>query len=175
MEGRIYQVNIKLRTPGQRGLPKSYVSAARIRKDGLEGDYNRYRSERLGSDPDQAVLLYPVEMIRRLDEEGWPVGPGDLGENITTEGLAYSAFAPGSVYQAGEAVVEVTKPCDPCRNLSVLPYVGQERKKEFIKALVNRRGWYARVLREGLIRAGDPIERVNEAGAGSHDRETSDK
>lgn len=152
MEGRIYQVNIKSRTPGQRGLPKWPVTSAWIRKDGLEGDYNRYRSERLAGDPDQAVLLYPVEMIRRLNEEGWPVNPGDLGENITTEGLADVAFTSGSVYQVGEAVVEVTKPCDPCRNLSVLPYIGHERKKEFIKALVKRRGWYARVLKEGRVR-----------------------
>lgn len=139
-EQGVYQVNIKSRTPAQRGLPKSPVTSALIRKDGLEGDYNRYRSERLNDDPDQAVLLYPVEMIKRLNEEGWPVAPGGLGENITTEGLADVAFTPGSVYQAGKAIVEVTKPCDPCRNLSVLPYVGNERKKEFIRALINRRG-----------------------------------
>jgi MOSC domain-containing protein YiiM len=175
MEGRIYQVNIKPRTPGRRGLPKSPVISARIRKDGLEGDYNRYRSERLGGDPDQAVLLYPAEIIRRLNEEGWPVRAGDLGENITTEGLADDAFIRGSIYQVGEAILEVTKPCDPCRNLSVLPYVGNERKKEFIRALVNRRGWYARVLKEGSVRAGDRVERVNEAVAGRTVRELSHK
>jgi MOSC domain-containing protein YiiM len=165
MEGRIYQVNIKSRTPGRRGLPKSPVTSAQVRKDGLEGDYNRYRSERLGGDLDQAVLLYPVEMIRRLNEEGWPVKAGDLGENITTEGLADVAFIRGSIYRVGEAILELTKPCDPCRNLSVLPYVGNERKKEFIKTLIGRRGWYARVLKEGIVRAGDRVERADEAVA----------
>ena len=106
-------------------------------------------------------MLYPLEMILRLNEEGWPVEPGDLGENITTEGLDYSAFTAGGLYEVGEALLEVTKPCVPCSNLAALPYVGEARKREFIRALVNRRGWYARVLREGRVRPGDRVERVN--------------
>ncbi|HEY6189450.1 MAG TPA: MOSC domain-containing protein [Pyrinomonadaceae bacterium] len=161
MEGRIYQLNTKGRTPGGRGLPKSPVEAVHIGSDGLEGDYNYYRTKKLAGDTEQAVLLYPLEMIRTLNEEGWPVEPGDLGENVTTEGLAYQDFVAGGVYEVGEALLEVTKPCVPCSNLAALPYVGEARKKEFIKTLVNRRGWYARVLKEGRVRPGDRVERVS--------------
>lgn len=161
MEGRIYQVNTKGRTPGERGLPKSPVESVHISSGGLEGDYNNYRTKKLAGDMEQAVLLYPLEMIRTLNEEGWPVEPGDLGENVTTEGLAYNDFVAGGVYQVGEALLEVTKPCDPCSNLAALPYVGEARKREFIKTLVNRRGWYARVLKEGRVRPGDRVGRVN--------------
>lgn len=161
MEGRIYQVNTKGRIPGERGLPKSPVESAYISSGGLEGDYNHYRTNKLRGDAEQAVLLYPLEMIRKLNEEGWPVEPGDLGENVTTEGLDYSAFTAGGVYEVGEALLEVTKPSHPCSNLAALSYVGEARKKEFIKTLLNRRGWYARVLKEGRVRPGDHVERVN--------------
>jgi MOSC domain-containing protein YiiM len=161
MESRIHQLNIKPLTPHQRGLPKSPVESAYIRRDGFEGDYNHYRTKRLAGDMEQAVLLYTLEMISKLNKEGWLVEPGDLGENVTTEGLEYSDLTAGGIYEVGEAILEITKPCDPCSNLAVLPYVGEVRKKEFIRTLLNRRGWYARVLREGRVRPGDRVERVN--------------
>jgi MOSC domain-containing protein YiiM len=161
MEGRIHQVNTKSLIAGQRGLPKAAVESAHIRREGLEGDYNHYRTRRLAGDAEQAVMLYTVEMIGKLNEEGWPVGPGDLGENITTQGLEYNAFKLGGIYEVGEALLEITKPCDPCSNLAALPYVGEARKKEFIRTLVNRRGWYASVLREGRVRPGDRVKSVD--------------
>ena len=35
--------------------------------------------------------------------------------------------------------------------LKILPYVGQEKKVEFIKTMINRRGWYAKVQKTGKI------------------------
>ncbi len=158
MKSRVFQINIKPQTGYERGLPKSPVSFARVTKNGLEGDYNRYRTEELASDPDQAVLIFTLEMIRELNDEGWPIRPGDIGENITMEGLDYGLLSPGNVYEIGDAIVEITKPCAPCRNLAILPYVGAGKQKEFIGTLVGRRGWYARVVREGMISQGDMIE-----------------
>lgn len=158
MKGRVFQINIKPQTGHDRGIPKSPVNSVRITKNGPEGDHNKYRAEELASDPDQAVLLFTLEMIRELNDEGWPVRPGDIGENITTEGLDYGALSPGSVYVIGDAIVEITKACVPCRNLAILPYVGTEKQKEFISTLIDRRGWYARVVREGMVHKGDAIE-----------------
>ena len=45
-------------------------------------------------------------------------------------------------------------------NLSVLPYVGEEKVNDFIKTLVRRRGWYAEVMQEGIIKKGDSIEEL---------------
>lgn len=122
------------------------------------GDFNRYRHEEKHDDPGMAVLIVPFETIEALDREGWPVRPGDLGENITSEGIAYDSFAPGSRFRVGRAVVEVTKACDPCTNLFLLPYVGEVRGPEFLKTMVGRRGWYARVLESGMVRTGDAID-----------------
>jgi len=47
---------------------------------------------------------------------------------------------------------------DPCRNLAVLSYVGDERVVELMRALLDRRGWYARVLEAGELAVGDRIQ-----------------
>jgi MOSC domain-containing protein YiiM len=138
-----------------------------VTRSGVDGDYNVYRHDVARDDPAMAILLMPLETLRELDREGWPVRPGDLGENITTVGLAYDAFAPGGRFRVGEVELEVSKPCDPCDNLFLLPYVGAERGPDFLKVTLNRRGWYARVLREGTIRTDDPIERLEGAAAGA--------
>ncbi len=157
LEGRVYQLHIKPQTPGERGLPKATVPEVRLLHSGLEGDFNRYRHEEKHDDPIMAVLIVPRETLEQLGREGWPVRPGDLGENITSEGIAYDGFRIGSHFQIGEAEVEITKPCDPCHFLELLPYVGKDRGPEFIRTMLNRRGWYARVIREGPVRTGDRI------------------
>ncbi|MBI2668988.1 MOSC domain-containing protein [Candidatus Woesearchaeota archaeon] len=127
---------------------------------GFQGDYNVHRTERKNSDPYKALLLMPLETIVELNSEGWPVNPGDLGENITTSGLLYDSFSVGQRYRIDEAEIEISEPCTPCVNVSLLPYVGEEKVTKFMSILAkptNRRGWYAKVLREGRICKGDPI------------------
>jgi MOSC domain-containing protein YiiM len=136
------------------------VPEVRVLLGGVEEDFNRYRHEEQHDEPNQAVLLMPIEMIRTLNREGWPIHEGDIGENITTEGIPYGEFRPGDQFKVGEAVLQVTKPCEPCTNLYLLPYVGSEKGPGFIKTMVDRRGWYASVVREGRIRTGDTIERL---------------
>jgi MOSC domain-containing protein YiiM len=104
------------------------------------------------------LLVLPLETIRELNAEGWAVQVGDLGENITTAGIPYRSFAPGKTYAVGRAEIQITKRCDPCTNLYLLPYVGETKGPEFLKVMSGRRGWYASVLREGLIAEGDSIE-----------------
>jgi MOSC domain-containing protein YiiM len=158
--GRVLQLNRKSQTPGERGLPKLPIAEAQVTVSGLEGDYNVYRHDVARDDPGMAVMIIPIETLQDLNREGWPVRPGDLGENITSAGLSYSAFAPGRRFRIGEALVEVTKPCTPCDNLYGLPYVGAERGPEFLRVTLDRRGWYAKVVREGHVRKDDPIEPV---------------
>ena len=64
-----------------------------ITADGVEGDFNRWRTEKAAGDPDQAVLLLADEILAELRAEGWPVGPGDLGENLLLAGLPGNALA----------------------------------------------------------------------------------
>ncbi len=163
MPALIYQLHRKAETLGERGLPKYPVETAYLTRRGLDGDFNRYRHEKKKDNPDQALLIMPLEMIQQLHEEGWPVQPGHLGENITSRGIPYHHFQPGKMYQVGQAKIQISEPCTPCTNLHVLPYVGTDKIVEFMRILAkptNRRGWYARVLKEGMLRKGDTIEEI---------------
>ncbi|MGA8275007.1 MAG: MOSC domain-containing protein [Thermoplasmata archaeon] len=156
--GTVVQLNRKSQVPGEHGLPKIPVPAARITKAGVEGDFNRYRTEEKQDDPDMAVLLLPLEVISTLNQEGWPVRPGDLGENITCSGLANDEFRPSRKVRIGPVLLEVSKPCDPCNNLFLLPYIGNSRGPAFLRTTLGRRGWYCRVVVEGTVRTGDRIQ-----------------
>lgn len=161
MSGYIYQINIKPQREGERGLPKSAVERAGVVSQGIRGDFNRYREEKLQGSLDRALLLMPLEMIEELNKEGWPIQPGDIGENITTKGIAYSDFTLGARYCLGEVEIEISQAATPCGNLKLLAYVGQEKWPEFRRVMVERRGWYARVLKEGIVQKNDVVRRIS--------------
>jgi len=155
---RVLQINVKPRAGDEVGLPKHPRPEARLDLLGFEGDFNHYRHDQLHDEPESAVLLMPKETIEAIGRDGWPVRPGDLGENLTTEGIPYDSMGPGRRLRVGETVLEVTRACDPCTNLYQLPFVGPTKGPAFLKAMHGRRGWYAKVLRPGTVRVGDPIE-----------------
>jgi len=156
--GRVLRLGRKPAVAGERGLPKPEVFEAQVSSAGMAGDYNLYRQTKKNGDPDMALLLMPVETIEEIRRDGWPVQPGDLGENVTLEGVAYSELRPGRRLRVGRVIVEVSKPCEPCDNLYALPYVGAARGPQFLKGMLNRRGWYARVREPGIVRKGDVVE-----------------
>ncbi|HYA57610.1 MAG TPA: MOSC domain-containing protein [Thermoplasmata archaeon] len=157
MDGRVVALHRKPETAGERGLPKRAYEEVEVDRTGVKGDFNRYRVEVLHGDPDSAILLMPLETLQQLNREGWPVRHGDLGENITTEGLPYDTLRPGTKWRMGPAIVEVTRACTPCDNLYLLPYVGAEKGPQFLKVMLDRRGMYARVVSPGRIHVGDRI------------------
>lgn len=151
--GRIVQISV---SPG--GVPKLPVEAARITTDGVEGDAQRDREHHGG--PDRAVCVYSMDAIRALVGEGHVVAPGTLGENVTVEGLDWSRVEPGTRLRLGAGVLlEVTRYTSPCFNIKAA-FVGGE----FARVSQKRHpGWsrvYTRVLREGMIRTGDPAALV---------------
>jgi MOSC domain-containing protein YiiM len=154
----VKQINVKPQTEGEHGLPKKAVDSAFVTRAGVASDFNVFRHEKRKDDPDQALLLMPIETIRELNSEGWPIEPGDLGENFTTSGIPYHAFGAGKIFAVGEVLLQISKACEPCANLFLLPYVGRSKGPDFLKVMIRRRGWYARVLSEGRVRAGDTIE-----------------
>lgn len=158
MSGSVSRLSIKPKVPGEFGLPKHEVPTLRVSASGAEGDYNRYRTVELRGEPDQALLIVTEDLLAQLGAEGWPVQPGDFGENLTVRGLAERQLGPEVRLAVGPAVVEITKPCDPCTELYTLPFVGTERGPAFLKATAGRRGWYAKVVVPGEIqRSADVI------------------
>ena len=156
--GKILQISVKPSTPGEHGLPKMSVSSAEIHYGGVDGDYNNFRQEKKSGEPDMAVMLITQGILDDLNSEGWPVESGDLGENLTISDLSYISIEPEQKFRMGTALIQISFKCEPCTYLYSLPYIGDERGQEFMKIVKDRRGWYARVLEEGVVSAGDIIK-----------------
>ena len=162
MQGRVVQVHRKPMRGRERGIPKQVVPALTLTPRGVEGDFNRWRTEKAAGDPDQAVLLLTDEILDELRAEGWPVQRGELGENLTLAGLRSDLLSSGVRLRIGEVVLEVSKPCEPCTVLYSLPYVGLDCGPSFIRTLQGRRGWFARVLQGGIVQP-DMIVKIDNA------------
>jgi MOSC domain-containing protein YiiM len=159
MVGQVVQISTKAKKTGEVGLPKLPINEVQISFQGVGDDYNNFRQIRHKGSLDRAVLLMASEMIEQLNVEGWPIQSGDIGENITTKGIPYEEFKIGGQYRLGEVEIQITEMCNPCRNLHELPYVGEDRGSEFTATLKGRRGWYAKVLKEG-VKVDDTIVKI---------------
>lgn len=94
---------------------------------------------------------------RELGREDLP--PGQFGENFTVEGMPDDAVFVGNVYRFGGAVVEVTQPRTPCVKLGIRMEM-ETFPGAFLQA--GRPGFYLRVVEEGEVGAGDPVELIRE-------------
>ncbi|PYN09535.1 MAG: MOSC domain-containing protein [Candidatus Rokuibacteriota bacterium] len=127
---------------------------ARITPLGLEGDAHRDGEHHGG--PERAVCLFAMEAIRELQAEGHPLVPGALGENVTLEGLDWSAVQPGTRLQLGdEVVLEVTRYTTPCFNIRPA-FRGGDYSLVSQKRHPGRSRVYARVIATGMLHGGDP-------------------
>ena len=155
--GTVHQLNVKKHINGERGIPKHKIDALSASHTGANGDYNHHRHTKDNNNPNRALLILPLETIESLRSEGWPVKPGDLGENITSSGIPYSDFQVGLRLKVRSVIFERSEENAPCTVLQNLPYVGTDKVDNFVRALIGRRGWYASVVEAGEIRAGDSI------------------
>ena len=160
MDPILFQINQKPKSKGKPGLPKTPTDFAMVTKEGLENDFNNFRTFKKKNDPNMALMLLSYDIIENLNNEGWPVKSGDLGENLMFNNINYSKFAPLQQYKVGEIEIEISFICDPCMTLKHLSYIGNKRIKDFIKTLLGRRGWYAKVLKPGKIKKGDLLKKI---------------
>lgn len=134
-------------------MPKRSVAEARLGELGLDGDAVKHT--RIHGGPDRAVCLYALERILALQEEGHRLFPGALGENVTTVGLDWERVVPATRLAVGECELVVTKYTTPCSTTA--PFVSGDTKRFHQE---HAPGWsrvYARVVRGGVLRPGDPI------------------
>lgn len=95
------------------------------------------------------ILLMEGETLEEMKLQ-----PGEVKENITTRGLDVLGLRPGQRLRIGEAQVEITVPCEPCKRM-------EEIRAGLKKGLRGRRGMLCRVVDGGRIRVGDPIVALN--------------
>ncbi|MFI6512659.1 MOSC domain-containing protein [Streptosporangium sp. NPDC050855] len=136
---------------------------------GVEGDAHlgvtvKHRF-RVAQDPTRPNLrqvhLIPAELHDELRREGFSVGAGELGENITTRGVDLLELPAGTLLRLGEeAVVEVTGLRTPCRQIERFR-TGMLKRMTARTAEGARVGWagvMGVVTSGGEVRPGDRIE-----------------
>lgn len=152
--GRIFQLNI---SPG--GVPKTAILEATVNELGLTGDDHRF--PKIHGGPERAVCLFSLERILALQEEGHPIFPGAVGENVTVAGLDWSRIVPGVRLAIGDDVLlELTTYTNPC---NTIPEFFADGNYQRIAQKVNP-GWsriYARVLQGGRLKVGQRVAIMN--------------
>jgi MOSC domain-containing protein YiiM len=112
---------------------------------GVAGDYNHYRSVALKNTTDRAVSIVTRSTLDFVRANGYPIQPGDLGENLLLDKAAVNdgggdeasligaALRPGtmlhvvgaasSTSRSGSVVLQISEPMAPCANLCTLPCI----------------------------------------------------
>lgn len=136
-------------------LKRAVDGPVMARPGGLIGDGQADRKVHGG--PDMAIYLYAQEDYDWWAAElGRPIAAGRFGENLTVRGLGDAPVRCGERFRIGAATLAATGPREPCHKLGIA--MGEPR---FVPAFreAGRTGFYARVIAEGPIAAGDPITR----------------
>lgn len=135
---------------------------------GVEGDAHlgetvKHRS-RVARDPSQPNLrqvhLIHFELLDELGEAGFDVVPGQMGENITTQGIDLLGLPAGTRLYIGEtAVVEVTGLRNPCVQLNGIQpgLMAATLDRDEQGNLVRKAGVMSIVLAGGDVKPGDRI------------------
>ena len=130
------------RAPKKHG-PMEELREARILADfGLEGCAHAQPGG------NRQILLVDRETLEAME-----LVPGLLRENITTDGLNVNSLKIEQQLRLGEARLEVTMICTPCNQMKRI-------RPGLRKELWGRRGMLCRVLEGGILRPGDPIEKL---------------
>ena len=130
-----------------------------ITRLGLAGDMQADRVHHGG--PDMALHLYPLDHHQAWEAD---IGAHDLlsdsggfGSNLAVRGLVEADLAIGDRLRLGNALIEVSRPRQPCWKTE-----HRFAQKGMVKRILatGRCGWYFRVLEEGFAQAGDQLALV---------------
>ena len=136
---------------------------------GVEGDAHLgvtvQHLSRIARDPSQPNLrqvhLIHAEFHDELRAAGIAVAPGQMGENVTTRGVALLALPTGARLHIGaSAVVRVTGLRNPCKQLDGIHagLLAASLDRDAQGNPVRKAGIMGVVLADGEVRPGDAIE-----------------
>lgn len=147
---------------------KNFEKIVLIEGKGVEGDAHsgekvKHRS-RVAQNPDQPNLrqvhLIHSELFEELKEKGFQLKPGEIGENITTQGIDLLALPKDTILNIGASVqIQITGLRNPCSQLDNL-------KNGLMKAvldkdengnLIRKSGIMGIVLEGGEVKIGSQI------------------
>jgi MOSC domain-containing protein YiiM len=105
--------------------------------------------------PDQAVYIYGMTDYEWWSTElGRTIGAGTFGENLTVSDLESAKFNIGDYLHIGVITLQVTAPRIPCST-----FAKRMEDSKFVKRFrsAERPGLYCRVIKEGIVTAGDEV------------------
>src|SRR5258706_1833166 len=138
----------------QTGIFKSPIDrSVQVTKLGLTGDVIVSKKHHGG--PDQAVYIYGMaDYVWWSNELGKELAPGTFCDNLTINELESAQFNIGDYLYIVEVTLQITAPRIPCGTFAARMEDSQWGKK-FRKA--ERPGLYGRVIKEGIVKAGDLV------------------
>lgn len=133
----------------KRGTQKHRVEEIRfVENFGLEGDAH-------GGNWHRQVSLLSFEKIEAFRQKGAEVGDGAFGENVVASGIDFRTLPIGIRFTCGEALLELTQIGKECHH-------GCEIFQKMGDCIMPREGVFARILKGGVVRVGDPIRLLRE-------------
>ena len=130
----------------KKGTPKTTIDEGNLIVDfGFEGDAHAGKWHR----PVRLLAKESIAQAAGMRTDG--LCHGMFAENITTEGISLHTLPVGTRLQIGEsAVIEISQIGKECHDgCAIRQLVGQ--------CIMPKEGVFARVIKGGVVRAGDPI------------------
>lgn len=138
---KVLSVNIS----EHKGTVKKAVPVIHCNDQGVEHDAHAGRWHR-------QVSLLGIESVQKFSKEaGRQIDFGEFAENITTSGIVLFETAPLDRLTIGEVELEITQIGKKCHGTSCAIF------KEIGNCVMPKEGIFARVLKNGTVRAGDLI------------------
>ncbi len=142
MAGVVVSINIS----DKKGVRKTPVKEIMLRTEyGIEGDAHA------SSEWHRQVSLLALESIKKMQDLGLKVKPGDFAENITTEGIDLLSLPIGTRLAVGNGIeLEVSQIGKECHTRCAIYYQAGD-------CVMPKEGIFVRVLKGGKVKTGDVI------------------
>lgn len=116
---------------------------------GLEGDAHAGEWHR-------QISLLALESIKKMQDKGLDVGPGDFAENLTTEGIDLVSLPVGAKVSIGKTIIgRVTQIGKECHDRCAIYYQAGD-------CVMPREGIFIEILEAGPVQVGDKIEMISD-------------
>ncbi len=110
------------------------------------------------------VSLLAMESIDKMRSQGFDLKPGDFAENITIEGIDLVSLPLGTRIMVGdEVILEMSQIGKECHSACAI-------RRQVGDCIMPKEGIFARVIRGGTARAGDPLKTTSETAAAESDK-----
>lgn len=137
---------IAVNSSEKKGVRKENVTQGFLQEGyGLIGDAHA------DSNTHRQVSLLAMKSIDKMRNLGLEVGPGDFAENLTIQRMDPASLPLGTRIAVGEEVLlEITQIGKDC-------HIGCAIYRQIGKCIMPKKGVFAKVIRGGFVKAGDPI------------------